>query len=65
MPNASSTWIRPTKRPFEFRWKRIKQGNLNFAGCANHRIGIISSDGVIMTVAGGGEVSGFFFEPET
>jgi hypothetical protein len=42
-----------------------KQGNLNFAGRANQRIGKISSSGVITTVAGGGEVSGFFFEPET
>jgi hypothetical protein len=42
-----------------------KQGNLNFADRANHRIGKISSDGVITTVAGGGAVSGFVFEPET
>jgi hypothetical protein len=41
-----------------------KQGNLNFAVRANHRIGKFSSGGVITTVAGGGEVSGFFFEPE-
>ena len=25
MPNASSTWSRPTKRPFEFRWKHISR----------------------------------------